>query len=81
MPEKTSDTVQVEEILADKFGIIADDYHDRTPLGADGLNLDSLGMMEMAEIVDMRLGVTISDEELETIETVGDLKEMVTDKV
>lgn len=81
MSQDTSAATEVEEILADKFGIIADDYDDRMPLGAEGLDLDSLGMVEMAEIVDARLGVSITDEELATVNTVGDLKEMIGSKI
>ena len=65
----------LEETLSSKFGIDPTEYDETTPLGAEGLDLDSLALLELAELLEMKLDVSISDEELEGIDTVGELND------
>lgn len=64
----------LEEILSSRFGIDADEYDDGTELGSKGLDLDSLDVLELTELLEMKLDISISDEELEEVDTVGELK-------
>lgn len=65
----------LEELLSSEFGIEYDEYDDSTSLGPDGLDLDSLTLLELTEIIEMKLNVSVSDETLEEIDTIGDLKD------
>lgn len=64
----------LEEILSSNFRIDTDEYDDSTSLGSEGLDLDSLDVLELTELLEMKLNVSISDEELEDVDTVRDLK-------
>lgn len=70
----------VEEIIATTMQIDRRELEDETPFGADGLDADSLTIVEMAEIVDMKLGVEIPDEDLAELDTVGDMKTYISDR-
>jgi acyl carrier protein len=71
---------EVDEILEDRFGISTDNYSPDTPLGPEGLDLDSLATVELAEMIEMRLDVSVTDEEIQTVETVADLKSLIRDR-
>lgn len=80
MEEKNQIQSEVEDILTDNFGIAPEDYDDNTELGSKGLDLDSLGAIELVELIDMKLDISITDEELEETETIGDLKNLIEQK-
>lgn len=68
---------RIDDIVATTLRIDQSDFDDGTDLGPDGLDADSLAVVEMAETVDVELDVTIPDEDLEDLETVGDVKAYV----
>lgn len=61
---------RVKELLVDKFGVPADDISPEATF--DDLDLDSLDLVEFALAAEEDLGVRISDEEAEELETLGD---------
>ena len=61
---------RVKELLVDKFGVPAEDI--RADATFDELDLDSLDLVEFALAAEEELGVRISDEEAEDLETLGD---------
>lgn len=71
---------EIEEIIATTLRIDRSEFDDETEFGPDGLDVDSLGIVEMAETMDMELGVGIPDEDLEELETVGDVKAYVVER-
>lgn len=75
----TGDDIEsdVEEIIATRLRVDQGEFDDATSFGSDGLNADSLDIVEMAEALDENLGVHIPDDDLEDLETVGDVKEYV----
>lgn len=65
---------EVETIIATTVGIDKDAVSDDLAFGPEGLDIDSLKIVEMAELLEMEMGVRIPDEELGEMETVGDVK-------
>lgn len=78
---QTNIDTSVEEIIANSTGIDADEFDDETDLGTEGLDLDSIAVIEIVEIIEMDHDVSIPDDELEEFETVGDIKEQVRQKL
>lgn len=71
---------RIDEIVVGALRVDRSDFDDDTLLGPEGLDADSLAVVEMAETVDVELGVSIPDEDLEDLETVGDVKEYVRER-
>ncbi|MDP8977033.1 MAG: acyl carrier protein [Actinomycetota bacterium] len=69
---------RVQELLVEKFGVSADEISPETTF--EELDLDSLDLVEFAMAAEEELGVRISDEEAETIATVGDAAKLLEDK-
>lgn len=69
----------VEGIVADRCGVEEDAFDESTRFDGDVLEADSLDIVEMAEAVDATLDVYIPDEDLEDLETVGDLQAYLRD--
>jgi acyl carrier protein len=61
---------RVKELLVDKFGVPADDV--RPDATFEELDLDSLDLVEFALAAEEELGVRITDEEAEDLETLED---------
>lgn len=69
---------RVKTLLVDKFGVAeADISLDAT---YDDLDLDSLDLVEFALAAEEELGVSISDEEAEGLETVRDTVSLLEQK-
>lgn len=81
---KVDDAADIEErtedIIENILLVDRSSFDDSTSLGPEGIDVDSLTMVEMAETFTMEFGVEIPDEALEEIETVGDIKQYVTEK-
>lgn len=77
MPEEMNIGEEVESIIAAAMNVDESDFDDDTPIGPEGLDADSLSVVEMAEVVSMDLGVDVPDEALEELETVRDVKSYV----
>jgi acyl carrier protein len=61
---------RVKELLVDKFGVPAEDV--RPDATFEQLDLDSLDLVEFALAAEEELGVRITDEEAEDLETLDD---------
>lgn len=69
---------RVDRIVADVLRVDPAELEAGTVLGED-VPAESLDYFEIAETVEADLGVAIPDEDLEAIETVGDLESYVAD--
>lgn len=69
----------IEEIIADRFGIDRSAFDDGTRFEED-LGVESLDLVEMAEAIDATWGVYIPDDDLAELETVGAVKDYVTER-
>jgi acyl carrier protein len=69
---------RVKELLVDKFGVPEDDI-SRTATFED-LDLDSLDLVEFALAAEEEMGVRISDEEAEQLETLDDTVKLLESK-
>lgn len=66
----------VDEIVADVLRIDDSEFDDETVFGED-VPAESLDYVEIAETIEFELGVEVPDEDLQDIETVGDVKTYV----
>ena len=73
-------SVRVEEIVADRLRVDSDAFDDGTPFDGEALDADSLDLVEIAEAVEAELDVHVPDEDLEDLETVGDLTAYVAER-
>jgi acyl carrier protein len=69
---------RVKELLVDKFGIEADDITPESTF--EELDLDSLDLVEFALAAEEDLGVRITDEEAEKLETLSDTVSLLESK-
>lgn len=67
----------IDEIIADRLRVEQAEFTDDSSFTGEKLDADSLDVVEAAEAIDANLGVRIPDEDLETLDTVGDLKAYV----
>jgi acyl carrier protein len=81
MPTNESPEATIEEAIATALRVDQAELTDETVFGPEGLDVDSLSVLEMAETIDVELGVTIPDADLEDLETVGDVKTYVADEL
>lgn len=76
---------RIDELIANTVRpgghpISEDDFDDETRFDElGGVGADSLALIELAEIIQEDYGVEIEDEDLENIDTVGDVKEFVSE--
>lgn len=69
---------RVKGLLVDKFGVPEDDITPEATF--DDLDLDSLDLVEFALAAEEELGVRISDEEAEDLETLQDTVKLLESK-
>lgn len=81
MAESENIDEEIDAIIATSLRVDEDDFGDDTSFGPEGLNAESLDIVEMAEALDVNLGIAIPDDELNNLETVGDVKEYVRDNL
>ena len=67
---------KLKEIIANQFGIDTDVISAETDIVAD-LGADSLDVVEMMMTLEEEFGVTIEDEKIAELKTVGDVVECV----
>ena len=63
---------RIRDLLADQLGISADSITAESTF-TDDLGIDSLDMVDMVMTLEDEFDVTIPDDEMETLRTVGDL--------
>lgn len=69
---------RVAELLADKFGVPAEDIKPEATF--EDLDLDSLDLVEFALAAEEELGVRISDDEAAALETLEDTVKLLESK-
>lgn len=77
MSSSTDVDSTIDEIIADRLRVDQDAFDDDTSFTGETLDADSLDVVEAAEAIDANLGVRIPDEDLERLDTVGELKSYV----
>lgn len=78
MNDPTTDIgTTIETIVADRCAVDQSALDGSTRFDGEVLDADSLDVVEIAEAIDATLGVYIPDEELEELETVGDVCDYV----
>lgn len=73
-PLNTADIQKLNHILIEQLGIKAEQITPEANI-RDDLNADSLTMIELSMAVEEQFGVTIPDDKVEQIATLGDLKQ------
>lgn len=71
---------RVEGIVADRLRVDAAAFDGTTRFDGATLDAESLDMVEIAEAVEAELGVHVPDEDLEALETVGELTRYVRER-
>lgn len=69
---------KVKELLVDKFGVEEDEVSPKATF--EDLDLDSLDLVEFALAAEDEMGVRISDEEAEQLETLEDTVKLLEEK-
>lgn len=69
---------KVKELLVDKFGVEEDEVSREATF--EDLDLDSLDLVEFALAAEDEMGVRISDEEAEQLETLDDTVKLLEEK-
>lgn len=63
---------KLKTIIADQLGIDPDEIEENTKIAED-LGADSLDVVEMLLAMEEELGITIPSDDIEELETVGDV--------
>jgi len=71
---------KVRDILVDQLGVDADDVKLEASF-QDDLNADSLDLVELIMELEDQFNVKISDEEAQTLTTVGDAVDFIAERV
>lgn len=71
---------KVKMLLADQFGIDEDTITADTSFRED-LNADSLDIVELIMALEEEFGITVEDEDAESVETVGDVVNAIKEKI
>jgi acyl carrier protein len=69
---------KVKQLLVDKFGVAEEDIKPEATFG--DLDLDSLDLVEFALAAEEEMGVRISDEEAEQLDTLDDTVALLEEK-
>jgi acyl carrier protein len=78
MPTTTTDTATIQKVVFDSletFG--AEPTEISLDASFEALDIDSLDIAELAQIVDEKFGVEIKSSDAEQIKTVGDVVDLV----
>lgn len=67
---------KLKEIIANQFGIDTDELSEDTDIVAD-LGADSLDVVEMMMALEEEFGITIEDEKIAEMKTIGDVVDCV----
>lgn len=67
---------KLKDIIANQFGIDTDELSEDTDIVAD-LGADSLDVVEMMMALEEEFGITIEDEKIAEMKTIGDVVDCV----
>ena len=72
---------QVQERVVEALAGFGPDASDITPTATfEELDIDSLDLVELAQIVEDEYGVVLSGEDIKELKTVGDAVDMITER-
>ena len=81
MPE-TASKEQIEARVIDALVEFGEERENLSPQARfEDLDVDSLDLVELAQIVEDEYGVEIADSDLDKIETVSDVTELITSRL
>lgn len=69
---------RVRDIIVDQFSIDPDSI--TSDMRIEDIGADSLDLVEMVMTVEEEFGIEIQDEDIETLTTIGDLVEYISDR-
>jgi len=69
----------VKTILAQTLSMSSAELADETPL--EGGEIESLSYVEMLLAIESQYGITASDDELESVKDIGNLSQLIVDKI
>ncbi|MDX6582958.1 MAG: acyl carrier protein [Solirubrobacterales bacterium] len=82
MPETEASKQQVEQRVIDALVEFGEERENLKPEARfEDLDVDSLDLVELAQIVEDEYGIEITDSDLEKIETVGDVVELISSRL
>lgn len=70
---------EVKTILAQTLSMSVAELADETPL--DGGEIESLSYVEMLLAIESHYGITVSDDELESVKNIGNLSQLIVEKI
>jgi acyl carrier protein len=78
MPQTTQSKEQIEQRVIDALVEFGEERENITPQARfEDLEVDSLDLVELAQIVEDEYGVELADADLDKVETVGDVVELI----
>lgn len=66
----------IDEMMQNILGLSEDEYDDSTSFEADGLDVDSLQIIEMIETGESELDMQVPNDEIEAVTTVGGVRDV-----
>lgn len=83
MPETTSPTKQqIEDRVIDALVEFGEERENLSPgVRFADLDVDSLDLVELAQVVEDEYGIEVRDADLDKVETVGDVVELVSQRL
>lgn len=69
----------IDDMMQNILGLSTDEYDESTSFGVDGLDVDSLQIVEMIETGESELDMQVPDDEIEAVDTVGGVREVFTE--
>jgi acyl carrier protein len=78
VPAETKSTEQIEMRVTDALVEFGEERENITPQARfEDLEVDSLDLVELAQIAEDEYGVEVKDSDLDKVETVGDVVELI----
>ena len=82
MPETEASKEQVEQRVIDAMVEFGEERENLKPEARfEDLDVDSLDLVELAQIVEDEYGIEITDADLEKLETVGDVIDLISSRL
>lgn len=69
---------KIRQLLAEQFGVDEDSITMETSF-IDDLNADSLDIVELIMVIEEEFEITINDDDVENVKTVGDVVNYITE--
>jgi acyl carrier protein len=81
VPQTTQSKEQIEQRVTDALVEFGEERENITPSAKfEDLEVDSLDLVELAQIVEDEYGVEIKDSDLDKIQTVSDVVELIAER-